>query len=105
MGRSRTYEWEDPSVSASEVGRASGLDFLRALIAGRIPGPPIGATIGFVLEEVDHGHAVFSLEPGEEHYNPIGSVHGGSTRPCSTPLRVAPSRPRFRRAWPTPRST
>ncbi|MFE3263976.1 PaaI family thioesterase [Streptomyces sp. NPDC059215] len=77
MGRSRTYEWEDPSVSASEVGRASGLDFLRALIAGRIPGPPIGATIGFVLEEVDHGHAVFSLEPGEEHYNPIGSVHGG----------------------------
>lgn len=77
MGRSRTYEWEDPAVSASEVGRASGLDFLRAMIDGRLPGPPIGATLGMRLEEVEHGRAVFSLEPGEEHYNPIGSVHGG----------------------------
>ncbi|MFJ9965234.1 PaaI family thioesterase [Streptomyces avermitilis] len=77
MGRSRTYEWEDPAVSASEVGRSSGLDFLRDIAAGRLPGPPIGATIGVVLEEVEHGRAVFSLIPGEEHYNPIGSVHGG----------------------------
>ena len=77
MGRSRTYEWEDPAVSASEVGRAAGLDFLRDIAAGRLPGPPVGATIGFVLEEVEHGRAVFSLVPGEEHYNPIGSVHGG----------------------------
>jgi uncharacterized protein (TIGR00369 family) len=26
---------------------------------------------------VEFGRAVFALEPGEEHYNPIGSVHGG----------------------------
>lgn len=31
----------------------------------------------FTLDEVEHGRAVFSLLPGEEHYNPIGSVHGG----------------------------
>src|SRR5207249_7683393 len=47
------------------------------MLAGRLPAPPIAATLGMSLEEVDHGHAVFSLEPGEEHYNPIGSVHGG----------------------------
>ncbi|MER5874721.1 PaaI family thioesterase [Streptomyces sp. NPDC060235] len=77
MGRSRTYDWEDPAVSASAVGHQSGLDFLREVQAGRLPAPPIAATLGMTLEEVEHGRAVFSLVPGEEHYNPIGSVHGG----------------------------
>ena len=27
--------------------------------------------------EVEEGRAVFVVEPGEFHYNPIGSVHGG----------------------------
>ncbi|MFI6488827.1 PaaI family thioesterase [Streptomyces sp. NPDC050564] len=77
MERSRTYDWEDPTISAATVGQGSGLEFLREILAGRVPSPPVGATLGFALEEVDHGHAVFSLVPGEEHYNPIGSVHGG----------------------------
>ena len=29
------------------------------------------------LVEVDEGKAVFSLTPAEQHYNPIGVVHGG----------------------------
>jgi uncharacterized protein (TIGR00369 family) len=77
MGRSRTYEWEDPAISAAAVGRGTGLDFLRDVVAGRLPAAPLAATLGFTLEEVDHGHAVFSLLPGEDHYNPIGSMHGG----------------------------
>jgi uncharacterized protein (TIGR00369 family) len=77
MARSRTIEWEDPRVSAAAVGRGSGLDFLRDVLAGRLPAPPISATLGFTLEEVEAGRAVFAMEPGEEHYNPIGSVHGG----------------------------
>ncbi|MGX1134483.1 uncharacterized protein (TIGR00369 family) [Streptomyces glaucescens] len=77
MGRSRTYEWEDPTISAAAVGRGTGLDFLRDVVAGRLPAAPLAATLGFTLDEVDHGHAVFSLLPGEEHYNPIGSMHGG----------------------------
>ncbi|MET8855631.1 PaaI family thioesterase [Streptomyces sp. NPDC004579] len=77
MGRSRTYDWEDPAVSADAVARHSGLDFLREMQAGRLPAPPISATLGMTLEEVEHGRVVFSLVPGEEHYNPIGSVHGG----------------------------
>jgi uncharacterized protein (TIGR00369 family) len=77
MGRSRTCDWEDPAVSAAVVGRYSGLDFLREVQAGRLPAPPISATLGMTLEEVEHGRVVFALVPGEEHYNPIGSVHGG----------------------------
>lgn len=77
MGRSRTVDWEDPAVSAGAVGQHSGLDFLREMQAGRLPAPPISATLGMTLEEVEYGRVVFALEPGEEHYNPIGSVHGG----------------------------
>ncbi|MET9652656.1 PaaI family thioesterase [Streptomyces sp. NPDC006460] len=77
MKRSRTVEWEDAAATARAAGTMAGLDFLRELAAGRLPGPPIGALLGFALEEVEHGRAVFTFEPGEEHYNPIGSVHGG----------------------------
>ncbi|MGW2563621.1 PaaI family thioesterase [Streptomyces sp. NPDC001514] len=77
MARSRTFEWGDPKISAAAVGRTSGLEFLRDVLAGRLPAPPIAATLGITLEEVEPGRAVFAMEPGEEHYNPIGSVHGG----------------------------
>ncbi|MFC8259298.1 PaaI family thioesterase [Streptomyces sp. NPDC057291] len=77
MGRSRTYEWEDPAVSAAVVGQTTGLEFVREIATGRLPGPPIAATLDFTLDEAEHGRVVFSLVPGEEHYNPIGSVHGG----------------------------
>ncbi|MER5683877.1 PaaI family thioesterase [Streptomyces sp. NPDC002205] len=77
MGRSRTYEWEDPAVSAAAVGQTTGLEFLREIATGRLPGPPIAATLDITLDEAEHGRVVFSLVPGEEHYNPIGSVHGG----------------------------
>ncbi|MFF5964766.1 PaaI family thioesterase [Streptomyces collinus] len=77
MGRTRTYQWEDPAVLAEAAGRMAGIDFLREMQAGRLPGPPIGNTIDLTLDEVEPGRAVFSLTPGEEHYNPIGSVHGG----------------------------
>ncbi|MFC8292590.1 PaaI family thioesterase [Streptomyces sp. NPDC057242] len=77
MGRTRTVEWEDPAASARAAGTMAGLDFLREIAAGRLPGPPIASLLGFALEEVGDGRVVFSFEPAEEHYNPIGSVHGG----------------------------
>ncbi|MFF3511818.1 PaaI family thioesterase [Streptomyces sp. NPDC002573] len=77
MGRSRTYEWDDPAVTAEAAGRMSGLEFLHELLAGSVPTPPIIATLGLVLSEAEQGRVVFTLVPGEEHYNPIGSVHGG----------------------------
>ncbi|MFI8519882.1 PaaI family thioesterase [Streptomyces sp. NPDC085481] len=77
MERSRTVRWQDAGATASAAGTMAGLDFLHEIVAGRLPGAPIGALLGFALEEVEHGRAVFTFEPGEEHYNPIGSVHGG----------------------------
>jgi uncharacterized protein (TIGR00369 family) len=54
-----------------------GITFLRGLISGEFPAPPITQTLGFTLSEVEPGRAVFSGEPQERHYNPIGTVHGG----------------------------
>ena len=55
----------------------SGLDFIRAVFAGELPPPPIALLLGFRGVEARPGEAVFELEPGPQHYNPIGSVHGG----------------------------
>jgi uncharacterized protein (TIGR00369 family) len=64
-------------VSVETLLEHDGLSFLRGLMEGRFPAPPITQTLGFTLSEVDHGRVVFSGEPQFRHYNPIGSVHGG----------------------------
>ena len=77
MKRNRAYEWEDP-LPGFEQGKAmSGLDYMKALAAGRLPRPPIARTLNFTLVEVEAGRAVFEGWPEEFHYNPIGGVHGG----------------------------
>ena len=55
----------------------SGLDYVRAIFAGELPPPPIATLLGFRGVEAERGRALFEIVPGEEHYNPIGSVHGG----------------------------
>ncbi len=54
-----------------------GLGFLRAIIDGTLPQPPISELLGFHLVEADKGRAVFEGLPEFRHYNPIGTVHGG----------------------------
>ena len=75
--RTRTVSWEDPLVTASNGIGISGLEFMQSVISGAQPPPPIAQTLGFRLESVEPGKAVFALDPAEYHYNPIGSVHGG----------------------------
>lgn len=64
-----------PDVAAT----MSGIDLLQAMIAGRLPGPPIMDTLGFTLAEIEFGRAVFEGIPALRHYNPLGTVHGGYT--------------------------
>jgi uncharacterized protein (TIGR00369 family) len=77
--RTLTVHWQDPLLGprlAAQRG-LTGLQFLRAIIAGTIPPPPIAQLMGFELVSADEGHAVFAVTPGEQHYNPMGVVHGG----------------------------
>jgi uncharacterized protein (TIGR00369 family) len=75
--RSRTFEWEDPSLLLDAARGISGLEFLQRFVKKELPPAPIGALMDFSLTEVSPGRAVFTAEPAEFHYNPIGVVHGG----------------------------
>lgn len=75
--RKLTVTWDNPFIGAETSKTMTGLDYLRAIERGDIPPPPIAKLLGFRLKRVDLGEAVFELEPGEHHYNPIGMVHGG----------------------------
>jgi uncharacterized protein (TIGR00369 family) len=67
----------DPRVLA-EKGRAlSGMEYVQAIFSGELPPPPIAELMGFRGVEAEPGRAVFEMTPGSQHYNPIGSVHGG----------------------------
>ncbi len=55
----------------------TGLEQMQAMIDGRMPPPPFGLLIGMRLIEARPGEVVFTCTPRIEHYNPLGSVHGG----------------------------
>ena len=64
-------------VSPDVLQSYDGLGFLKAIIGGTVPQPPISEVLGFHLVEAESGRAVFEGVPEFRHYNPIGSVHGG----------------------------
>lgn len=96
MRREMSLSWSDPAALAAAGRRMSGLEFLRAIRDGELPGPPIAVLLGMRLAEVEEGRAVFECAPGEQHYNPIGVVHGGlamtmldSAMTCAVQTRAA----------------
>jgi uncharacterized protein (TIGR00369 family) len=54
-----------------------GLSFLKGIIDGTLPAPPIARMLDYRLTEAEPNRAVFECVPQFEHYNPIGVVHGG----------------------------
>ena len=39
--------------------------------------PPIAELIGFTIEAMADGRAVGTMETGPQHFNPMGTLHGG----------------------------
>ena len=56
---------------------ATILELARRMLRGEQPPPPVGQLLGFVLKAIEPGRAVFELEAGERHHNPMGTLHGG----------------------------
>ena len=77
MPTSKTVEWYDPMITAAAASRMSGLEFLRAIMDGELPPPPIASLLGFRPSKIELGHVVFEGTPDASVYNPIGTVHGG----------------------------
>lgn len=76
-GREALVRWEDPQVGLTQLPTLDGIDFMRKIAAGEIPGAPIAGHVNMTLIEVGHGAVTFQSTPDESHYNPIGVVHGG----------------------------
>lgn len=75
--RRRELVWQDPLRSLPEAAGLDGLALMEAVAAGELPPPPIAVLMRMGPVELEQGRVVFEGVPGEEHYNPIGTVHGG----------------------------
>jgi len=75
--RTRLITWEDPTISVNAAQTMSGFDILKAIAAGSLPPPPIAILMNMDLAEVEEGRVIFTVDPAEYHYNPVGAVHGG----------------------------
>ncbi len=60
-------------MSATE----SGLDVVRRAFAAGGFARGIGRTLGLAGESAEPGRVVLTGMPTEDHYNPLGTVHGG----------------------------
>lgn len=67
---------EDLPTLATILGK-SGLEFMLDIVEGRLPGPPIGQTMGFRAVHAEDGKVIFEGTPEFGVMNPIGTVHGG----------------------------
>jgi uncharacterized protein (TIGR00369 family) len=76
-GRTRTITWEDPTAAIQTGKTISGIAYLKALQSGELPPPPFAVLLDISMHEVSEGRVVFTAEPSEFHYNPLGTVHGG----------------------------
>lgn len=62
---------------AEQIAGKSGREILEAMMSGKLPYPPMNETMNMALLEVGDGRAVFQGIPLLQHYNPLGTVHGG----------------------------
>ncbi|GAB2491151.1 PaaI family thioesterase [Comamonas humi] len=88
-----TFTWEKQQAEANRRMRAgggsagiarmeqlagkSGRQILEAMMSGKLPYPPMNETVNMTLLDIGDGYSVFQGIPLLQHYNPLGTVHGG----------------------------
>jgi uncharacterized protein (TIGR00369 family) len=84
-------------LKLDQISSMSGLDFMTGILEGRLPGPPIGPTLGYRLHAVEKGKVTFRGTPEFNVTNPMGTVHGGwygtlldSAMACAVMTELAP---------------
>ena len=68
---------EASTFKTAERERMTGLEYMRRVMTGEVPPSGMVQLMNFKLVEVSEGHAVFTIEPDERHYNGLGIAHGG----------------------------
>jgi uncharacterized protein (TIGR00369 family) len=67
----------DDMPSREDLLSRSGLEFMQAVAAGKLSGPPIAGLLNYRLHQVETGRVAFRGTPLFEHTNPMSGVHGG----------------------------
>lgn len=75
--RYRVVTWQDPAALLTAAHELTGLELLHRIAGHQLPPPPVADLVGFAPTFVSPGLVVFAYEPREEHYNALGTVHGG----------------------------
>lgn len=75
--RTRTVAWQDPWIVVDAAKTHSGIDRLRAVMRGDVPGAPMAILVGITITQVEPGRVVFEGTAAEYHYNLGGVAHGG----------------------------
>ena len=55
----------------------SGLELLQSIVNGKAPMPQMTQTIPLAIISVAPGSVVSTAIAGQQHFNPLGGVHGG----------------------------
>lgn len=72
-----TVQWSDSAPALAALPKLSGLEFMKKMADGELPGAPIASHFGMEVINVESGSVVFRCTPDESHHNPIGTIHGG----------------------------
>jgi uncharacterized protein (TIGR00369 family) len=78
LRRERVVDWQAPGPVAKAAAGVSGLEAMRAIRDGRLPGPPMARLIDFRMQTVEPGRIVMELDPHESLENTIGLLHGAT---------------------------
>lgn len=59
------------------VQEMSGLDLMRAVVAGQVSPSPMAKTVPMIFVAAEAGHIRITARADDRHLNPMGGVHGG----------------------------
>src|SRR5579871_2503387 len=55
----------------------TGLEFVQAIVDGRLPHNSMADTLGYRIVEAEKGRVAITATPNDKQLNPHGTVHGG----------------------------
>lgn len=64
-------------IAATDLSSLPGLTLMQGMFAGDFPRAPISVLMAMHGGEAGEGWVTFIGHPGQDHYNPMGNVHGG----------------------------
>jgi uncharacterized protein (TIGR00369 family) len=77
MGQPYIAESPSQMPTRHDLLSRSGLEFMQAVAAGELSGPPIAGLLNYRLHLVEKGRVAFRGTAQFAHTNPMGGVHGG----------------------------